>query len=134
MRYAQIVTEVRRKSTKRYLFHLSSAHALESILERGIDPGYWGALPIIRYYERMKLHVGNPLIFRVALDRFRQDLLEPDMRGLQDPPDASVIEMTEDELEQAWDESNQTWEDCLSLIGSVSYRGVIAVTEEDILR
>lgn len=120
---------------KQYLFHLTSTDALESIIERGIDPpSYWGVLSVVRYYERMKLHVGEPLIFRVPLDQFRPMFLEPDMRGLQDPPDSSVTEMTEDELEDAWDESDQTWQASLNLIGSVAYHGVMQVTNRHIFK
>lgn len=120
---------------KVFLYHLTSADALEDIFDRGIDPvSYWGTLPVVRYYRSMKLHTGDPMIFRVPLDRFRPALLLPDMRGIQEPPSASVIDMTEDEVSEAWDESNQTWQDSLNLIGSVAYEATVPVTLRDVFR
>lgn len=54
------------------------------------------------------------------------------MHGLQDPPSASVINMREDEVSEAWEQSKETWQDCLSLIGSVAYEATVPVTLNDV--
>ena len=118
---------------RHYLWHLTSAANLDSILARGVDPGHWGSEAAMRYYERIKLR-DDPLILCVPLRRFAADKLEPDLRGRLDPPDALALGMSEDEVERLWFASPQTWRDGLRLMGTVYYRDAVRVTRANVTR
>jgi hypothetical protein len=76
--------------------------------------------------------VSEPVVFRVPFSAFRTAYLEPDLKGIQDPPSAEVTGMTEDEVGAAWDASGQSWQDSLKLIGSVRYGMQVAVTTKNL--
>ena len=114
-----------------FLYHVTDGAVVHLILDEGIEPGYWGTLPVIRYYISMRL-VNEPVVFRVPFSAFNPSYLEADLKGIQDPPSAEVTGMTEDEVSDAWDASGQSWQDSLKLIGSVRYGMHIAVTMKNL--
>ena len=121
---------------ERFLYHFTDQENLPDILEMGVRPlSYWGTMRVAMYYEGALYRGDRTAILRVPLANFDPEYMEPDMRGLQDPPPATVTfsDLTDDEISDAWDTiENPTWEDCLNLIGSISYRGVMMITKKNI--
>ena len=133
-RYMDAIQTLTEAPAERFLFHFTDQDSLDDILETGVRPlSYWGTMAVAMWYRSSLYRGDKPVILRVPLISFDHNYLEPDMRGLQDPPPSSVIEMTEEDVSEAWDTiENPNWEDCLNLIGSVSYRGIVRVTEKNI--
>ena len=134
MRDLMMIVEEANTAAVEWLYHLTDDENVDAILADGFEPGsYFGSLAIIRFYIKMKLHRGqHPVIFRVPLSRFETSHLEPDLKGIEDPPSSDVIEMTGDDVEQAWDNSAQDWKTSLELIGSVRYEQRLIVSSDDI--
>lgn len=132
-RYIDLMEGIEDVATDGFLYHLTSASNRDDILADGLVAGsYFGHLSVIRYYIRMNLHRGTPLVFRIPFARFDAGMFVPDMKGIQDPPSSDVTELTDAEVEEEWDASPQDWKACLGLIGSVQYMQAMRVSESDI--
>lgn len=119
----------------RSLYHLTAATNVESIIKDGVRPiSYWGQLSVVHYYRRLLLHNSDrAMILRVSFENFLAGSFEPDIRGIHHPPN-EAIEMTDAEVGAVWDQSAQTWQNCLDLIGSVAYRGVVPINAANVYR
>lgn len=109
-----------------YLYHVSPSSNAKSISNTGIQPvSYWSIGKITDYYEEeVTEDSGEAIVFKVPISQFDESLLEPDYPGI-DEPLTYTLGMSEDDVQEAWDKSDQSWRDCLDIIGSVRYRGIV---------
>lgn len=81
---------------------------------------------ILDYYSETISDVGKrPLILEVELANLDQSLLEPDQNGI-DEPIATVLNISEAEIQAAWALSDQSWWDSIKIIKSARYTAPIA--------
>lgn len=114
-----------------YLYHVAPAEQAESIAREGIRPvSYWAIGSVHDYYVEEVSESGEAKIYRVPLTDFDASLLEPDYPGLEEPL-TYTLKMSEEEVWEEWESSEQTWRDCLDIIGSVRYRGSIVSEPEE---
>ena len=108
-----------------FLYHASPSQHVEAIRAEGMKPGYWGTYEIASYYaEDISDNGDEPHMFKVALESFDEAQLIPDQNGI-DEPLTYTLGMSEEDVQEQWQESGQTWRDSLEIIGSVAYRGTI---------
>lgn len=123
------------------LYHITDSKNLDGILAEGLRANsYWtDSLDLSDYYaETVRDEGGIPITLSIELDNLNLDAasLEPDYPGIEEPI-TTVIGMSEDEVLEAWGKSDQTWQDSLSIIGSLRCRQAIthdvlvAITEDD---
>lgn len=109
------------------LYHVTARANLVSIAERGLrDGGYWASnTDLVDYYaETVEDEGEEPAVLVISL----KDLLalvsagavtlEPDHAGIAEPI-TSAIGMSEEDVIEAWDEAEGTWEDSLDIVGSL---------------
>ena len=108
------------------LYHVTPRSNLSSIQANGIKPiSYWATGTICDYYrEDIEDNGDEPIVFEVSLNKFDPTLLEPDFPGLEEPL-TYTIHASEEEIWEAWEATNKSWEACLDLIGSVRYKGIM---------
>ncbi len=109
------------------LFHGTTMNALKSILEDGVSgPSYWGTRVEAEPYAE------DGSLLAVAVDRFDETALVPNdllIESLRDDDSDGNADLL-----NLWDQSDQTWELCLRLFGSVRYDGNLSVDESDLVR
>ena len=105
-----------------FLYHASPSQNVEAIRTQGMPAGsYWGTYDIASYYaEDISDNGDEPHMFRVPLEAFAEAHLVPDQNGI-DEPLTYTLGMSEDEVQEEWQASGQTWRDSLQIIGSVRY-------------
>lgn len=114
------------------LYHVAPSHARDSIQKDGIRPvSYWSCREeIANYYaETIKDDGDTPVTYEVALSKLDPTLIEPDYEGIEEPL-THTLKMSEDEVWDEWSGSDQTWQDCLEIIGSIRYQGWVKDAKE----
>lgn len=103
------------------LYHVTAAQHLPSLAQEGLKPrSYWASDEALSaYYADCIRDEGHePVVLTLPLEVLMRFELMPDRPGLEEPI-STVVGMDEDEVWEAWEETGQTWKDCLDLIGSV---------------
>jgi hypothetical protein len=113
-----------------YIYRAISRSRLDQIIQEGItDISYWGNDEVAEYYlEDIQDNEEDGVILRYPLASLNPDLIEPDFPGIEEPL-THTLKMSEEEIWDKWKNGTQTWIDCLDLIGSIRYRGVIKPDE-----
>lgn len=109
------------------LLHVTASDNLDGIRADGVTGlSYWAVREDIHayYVETVEDEEKEPVTLMVDLDDLDPNLLEPDHPGLEEPI-TTVLGMSEDEVWEEWQETDQSWNACLDLIGTVRYRGII---------
>lgn len=109
------------------LFHATSRKNLKSIAENGLNKNsYWADDPdVVDYYkETITDEREVPVVLFIDSHVLESDQLEPDYPGIEEPL-TYTLGMSEDEVSAKWENTDQTWEDCLDLIGSCRYKEAI---------
>ncbi len=100
---------------------------LSSIATDGMPSGsYWTSLrDMASYYEDVLWDdEKEPAVLVVDLEYLDETCLNVDRPSL-DEPITKVLGMDEDEIRDLWTEMPGTWQDCLQLVGSIFYKGII---------
>lgn len=113
------------------LFHATKLDALSSIAEEGLhELSYWSDDDsVCAYYsETIEEEGDTPVILVIDLDDLVRlvgnDAMEPDQPGI-DEPITGALEMREEEVWEAWDESDQDWRASLEIVHSMRVRAPI---------
>lgn len=103
------------------VWHVTERRHLEAIQQQGLRAGsYWTSDIHIRdYYEQcVRDEEQEPVILEAAMADLVSCNPGPDRPGLQEPI-GYVLGMDDEQVWEQWEESGQTWRDCLELIGSI---------------
>lgn len=103
------------------VYHVTTANNLPGVMETGLRPrSYWARDEgLTAYYSDCVRDEGEePVVLTLPLSVLTSLELLPDRPGLEEPI-TTVVGMGEEEVWEAWEETGQTWKDCLDLIGSV---------------
>lgn len=119
-----------------FLYHVANQSDLKSIASEGLRKGtYFGCIQELAiYYSEVLSDEGiTPIVLLLDLDKLDASKLEPDFHGLEEPI-MSVVRghsghMNEDDLYEAWIDTDQSWQSCLGVIGSVRYQGIVPPEE-----
>lgn len=105
-----------------YLYHATPSQNVEDIRANGFRAGsYWGTFTIASYYGEDISDNGDKVhMFMVPLSAFNKNHLVPDYNGIEEPL-TYTLGMSEEDVHEMWYGGEQTWKDCLELIGSVRY-------------
>lgn len=117
-----------------FLYHGTSSNALGRIAKTGvvISPSWWGTWAVAAYYAEVSAEEDDSddeIIIRVPLSQFQTALIEPDENSIEEPL-TYTLNSNEELLFNRWEASEKTWKDCLSIYGSVIYRGEVHLTPE----
>ncbi len=117
----------------RHLYRAVESHYVAAVLQNGLTGDrmtYWGDLNVATYYAEAIADEGHePVILRAALSAFDHTAMEPDYPGIEEPL-VHTLRMNEETVWNRWTKTDQNWQACLDLIGSVRYRGIL--TPQDI--
>lgn len=119
----------------RFLYKGISSRHLPQIMQHGVNaPSYWGTQEVASYYamEASQKIGGDPVILKVALDRFDTTMLDPDNNSL-DTPLLSVLDYDESEIADEWENSEKDWTDSLRIVGAVVYRVPVTISDADVI-
>lgn len=111
------------------VYHVTTASSLFSVMETGLHPrSYWASDGVLTdYYSECVREEGQePVVLTLPLEVLATFSLQPDRPGLEEPI-STVVGMSEEEVWEAWEETDQTWQDCLELIGSVMCASPISI-------
>ena len=102
------------------LYHATSKDKWTKIQEEGLLPGtYLGEKNIAEYYaETVEDDGDEPIILAVDITDIPDAEVSPDLAGLEEPL-TFTLGISEEEIEELWDETDKSWGACLELIGSV---------------
>jgi hypothetical protein len=123
-------------STDPMLYHGTSQRKLHELLATGgtmTAPSWWGSQEVAWYYaeDQEDRDGSSPVVIGVPLSRFDTAHLEPDHNSIAEPI-TTVIGKTEDEVIEAWETAEGTWQESLDIVESVIYRAPIQVTDADV--
>ena len=109
-----------------YLLHGTSSVFLKRIHQSGLS-----VLPIYltdnedvaEYYaeEVVEQHGGEEIILKIAFGALDPNAIEPDYPSIEEPL-TYTLGVTEEEVWEAWEASNRTWQDSLNIVDSVRYK------------
>lgn len=100
--------------------HATDRAKLAQILTAGVSAGsYWAINPSVNaYYEECVADEDQvPITLRLPVDVLENFQPQPDRPGLQEPL-TSVLGMSDEEVWEAWEETDGSWQACAQLIGS----------------
>jgi hypothetical protein len=115
------------------LFHATSSANLAGIMALGLNPGsYWtNDAGILDYYkETIEDDGATPVVLSIGIDTLIDIAtqtghgLEPDIPGVEEPI-STVIGKSDEAIWSMWSASRGTWQDSLSIIGSLRCRATI---------
>jgi hypothetical protein len=111
------------------LYSATSVENLRSIQAEGLRRGsYWTDNTDVAAYYRETIEDEGKLAITLQIDFSALDLayIKPDVNGIVEPL-TYTLGMTEEEVSDAWDNSDQSWVACMQIIGSLRYMNVIPV-------
>lgn len=127
-----------------FLYHVTARENLPSIQREGLRPGaYLSSLKsLCDYYAETIEDEGKvPFKIRIPTKNLKLTAFEPDHAGLEEPIISVVrshlgagYECNEEWVYEKWLESNQDYEACLALVGSVRYAAAIPAAYLDLGR
>jgi len=112
------------------LYHVTASHYLPSLAEGGLrSRSYWASDEALSaYYADCLREEGHePVVLTLPLEVLMRFELMPDRPGLEEPI-STVVGMDEEEVWDAWEATDQTWQACLDLIGSLMCNAPIPAT------
>ena len=109
-----------------YLLHGTSSVFLDRINQNGLVmlPIYLtDEEDIAEYYaeEVVEQHGGQQVILRIAFGALNPAAIEPDYPSIEEPL-TYTLGVSEEEVWEEWEASNQTWQDSLNIVSSIRYR------------
>ena len=109
--------------------HVSARDNLASILANGLRQGAYLVIDdrteISDHYADTVTDEGKePVVIEVDASRLPPENFAPDFNGIEEPL-THTLQMTEDDVQQAWSGSGGTWLDSIELIGTCRYMNVI---------
>lgn len=111
------------------LYHTTSLCAIESIAQNGLNACSYFSIDegLTNYYMlTIRDEEKIPVVIAVELESLSESHFSPDNWGICEPI-TSCLDLDEDEINEAWEESDKTWKDCLEIVLSVRYDAVIPV-------
>lgn len=109
------------------LYHVTAKSNLAAIAKEGLRARTYLAADedLSDYYlETVRDEGGVPVILQVSLFALDESLLNPDMPGIEEPI-STILDMSENAVQDAWGNSDGTWRASLDIVKSVRYDGVI---------
>lgn len=106
-----------------YLYHGTISKHLPEILKNGfVEKSFFGSQRIAEYYAEVTADElgGEPIVIAVPLSNFDPNSIEIDWNSYEEPI-TYALGMKEDELEELWEESDQTVSDFFDIYESVIY-------------
>ena len=109
--------------------HVTARENLASILANGLRPGAYLVIgdrtEISDYYAETVTDEGKaPVVIEVDAANLPPENFAPDFNGIEEPL-THTLQMTEDDVREAWAGSGGTWHDSIELIGTCRYMSVI---------
>lgn len=117
----RVFTLVRHAMSDELLIHMTSRTRLEAILAGGLNAvSYWAYEGAVSSYyaETIEDEGQEPVAVRLPLSVLQDHEPEPDYPGL-DEPLTHTLGMSEDDIVEAWEDTDQRWQDSLELIQSL---------------
>ena len=116
-------------------YHATSQKKADTILKEGLRPGSYLCLGDIAdyYLETIEDDGDTPALLKVDASDLSRFTLTPDMPGIEEPI-SSVVGISEEEVWERWGETDQSWQACLALIGSIKSEAPIPadlITEDE---
>jgi hypothetical protein len=109
------------------LYSATSVENLRSILAEGLRSGsYWtDNTDVAAYYrETIEDEGKQPITLQVDFSALDLSYIKPDVNGIVEPL-TYTLGVTEEEVSDAWDNSDQSWVASMQIIGSLRYMKVI---------
>lgn len=113
-----------------FAYHVTAADGLPGVAQEGLRArSYWAFdEALTQYYAECIREEGQePVILSLPLEVLVAFDPMPDRPGLQEPI-TTVVGMDEEEVWDAWEATDQTWQACLDLIGSLMCNAPIPAT------
>lgn len=110
--------------SEEFLLHTTSTDILERLANDGFTGiSYWARPGAVSdyYAETVQDEDKQPATVRLPLSVLAAFGPEPDRPGLEEPL-THPLNMTEEEVWEQWEETGQTWQECLELIESIRVR------------
>lgn len=119
-----------------FLYHGTTSNHIEDILKYGMkSPSWWGSYEIAREYALNTLDAergfGAPLIIKKKIDDFDKSAFAIDAPSIQEPL-TLTLGKSEEEVWEEWENSDQTWEDCLDIVESVKYTKKVDIDRNEV--
>lgn len=109
------------------LAHTTSQEKIAKIMQEGLKGvSYWcevGSLSAY-YAETVRDEGDDPAVLLLPVEILEAYQPEPDKPGLEEPL-SFTLGMKDEEIWEAWQETNGSWQACLELIGSLRCRAPI---------
>jgi hypothetical protein len=116
------------------LYHATSIDSLEAIMTEGLRAGtcLTNNSDQADYYAETISDEGKvPVILELDLSELilsvGEDHIEPDHPSIAEPI-TSTLELTEDEVHEAWEAAEGTWRESLDIVNNVRVRAAIPAT------
>src|SRR3546814_406173 len=109
-----------------FAWHATSAANIDAITRDGLrGPSYWSTdEDVLAYYiETVQDEGDSACIIEVDLSSIDEAWLEPDLPGIEEPVKCSL---SDEEIWEDWQRSDQTWQDSVEIVGSVRCRETLA--------
>ncbi len=103
-----------------FFYHATSVDKAGIIEREGLAAGSFLCVgDIAEYYlETIRDEGARAVLLKIDASDLSLFSLGPDMPGIEEPI-CGVIGLREENIWEAWDKTEGTWQDCLSLIGSL---------------
>jgi hypothetical protein len=116
-------------------YHATSKQKAAAILKEGLNPGSYLCIGDIAdyYLETIEDDGDTPVLLKIDASDLSRFNLVPDMPGLEEPI-STVVGLSEEKIWESWGETDQSWQACFALIGSVKSEDPIParlITEDD---
>lgn len=108
-------------------WHVTCRKHLDGIRQDGLkERSYWATDERVRdyYVETIQDEGEHPLVIGVPMEVLERYDPEPDHPGLEEPL-THTLKMGEDEIWEEWEQTDQSWQACVDLIGSFRLKSSI---------
>lgn len=110
------------------LYHATAQKNLPSIALEGLRArSYWTSNPALAayYMETVEDDGETPVLLTIQLEQLAPAHLSPDLPGIEEPI-TTVLGESEEDIWEAWGNTDKTWQSCLELVGSLRVDIIIA--------
>lgn len=114
-----------------YFYHALSSEQWKKVQDSGhLSAGtYFGVMEIVDYYrEDIEDNGEDSVVLKVPYAAFAPNMMSIDRPGIDEPVCYSAFGKKEDEVAQEWEDSDQTVEDCIQIIGSFCYKASVPLS------
>lgn len=114
-----------------YFYHALSSEQWQKVQNSGhLSAGtYFGVMEIADYYrEDIEDNGETPVVLKVPYAAFDPNMMEIDRPGIDEPVCYSAFGKKEEDVAREWEDSDQTVNDCIEIIGSFRYKASIPLS------